>query len=101
MTDVHSSDLSGRELEILRLIATGVSNKEIAQKLNISTNTVKVHLRNIFGKIGVASRTEAAMQAVRWGLVPAVSGSIFDDHSLDQVGSLSQDKELNSGGKPG
>lgn len=96
MAGTQSSELSERELEILRLIATGVSNKEIAQELDISTNTVKVHLRNIFGKIGVASRTEAAMQAVRWGLVPAVSGSIFGDHSLGRVGSLNQAKDLNT-----
>lgn len=67
MTD--ESQISEREREILRLVATGATNQQIAQQLNISINTVKVHLRNIFGKIGVVSRTEATLYAVRFGLV--------------------------------
>lgn len=66
-----NNELSERELEILKLVATGASNKEIAQQLYISANTVKVHLRNIFAKTGAATRTEAAMYAVQIGLVQA------------------------------
>jgi DNA-binding CsgD family transcriptional regulator len=65
----EQTELSDREREILRLVATGASNKQIAQQLKISPNTVKVHLRNIFSKIGAASRTEATLYAIRRGLV--------------------------------
>src|SRR5436305_6908001 len=64
-----SSQISEREREILRLVATGATNQQIALRLNISVNTVKVHLRNIYSKIGAASRAEATMYAVRTGLV--------------------------------
>jgi DNA-binding CsgD family transcriptional regulator/N-acetylneuraminic acid mutarotase len=66
---MSDSQISEREREILRLVATGATNQQIAQQLNISANTVKVHLRNIVGKIGAASRTEATLYAVRTGLV--------------------------------
>jgi DNA-binding CsgD family transcriptional regulator len=73
-----AGELSEREREILRRVATGVTNKEIGQQLHITENTVKVHLRNIYAKIGAASRTEAALWAVRNGLV-AVPGAQGDD----------------------
>jgi len=66
-----TSELTEREREILRLIASGASNKDIALQLFISPNTVKVHLRNIFAKIGAASRTEAAVYAIREGIAQA------------------------------
>ena len=61
--------LTERELEILRLAGRGMSNKEIARRLAVSLPTVKAHLVNIFNKMGVGSRTEAVLQAVRMGWV--------------------------------
>jgi LuxR family maltose regulon positive regulatory protein len=55
--------LSERELEVLRLIAQGHSNQQIADALIVSVGTVKKHLNNIFGKLGVESRTQAVARA--------------------------------------
>ena len=59
--------LSSRELEVLELAAKGMSNKDIAEELLLSVRTVKAHLSSIFGKMGVASRTEAIIKGVREG----------------------------------
>jgi len=61
--------LSERELEILALIARGASNKEIASQLYIAEGTVKNHITNILGKLGVRDRTQAALKAKELGLI--------------------------------
>jgi NarL family two-component system response regulator LiaR len=63
--------LTDRETEVLRLLARGKANKEIARALSIGEQTVKTHVGNILAKLGVQSRTQAALHAVRIGLVPA------------------------------
>lgn len=62
--------LSERETEILGLLAQGLTNKDIAQTLVLSVRTVEAHLRSLFAKLGVRSRTEAALWAVRHGYPP-------------------------------
>ena len=62
--------LTARELEVLRLVARCLSNKEIAADLRITTHTVKYHLAAVLEKLGVRSRTEAVSLGVRTGLVP-------------------------------
>jgi DNA-binding NarL/FixJ family response regulator len=61
--------LSPREVEVLRLVVDGLSNQEIADKLIISLATAKTHVRNILNKLAVDDRTQAAVQAMRRGLV--------------------------------
>ena len=61
--------LSQRELEVLSLIDQGLANKEIAQKLSLAPATVKAHIRNIYGKIGAKSRTEALARARQLALI--------------------------------
>jgi DNA-binding NarL/FixJ family response regulator len=56
----HVADLSEREAEVLALLAQGMTNTQIAQRLTVSDNTVKFHLQNIYQKLGVGNRTEAA-----------------------------------------
>lgn len=65
----NDEGLTKRELEVLKLIAEGLYNKEIADKLTISEKTVKNHASSIFRKIGVSDRTQAAVYAIRNGYV--------------------------------
>ncbi len=80
MREVRAPDsaetLTERETEVLKLLARGLSNKEIARELVIGEGTVKTHVSSILGKLGIDSRTQAALHAVRIGLV-----------SPDQVGA--------------
>lgn len=65
----NASPLTARELEILGLVARGLRNQEIADQLSLAIGTVKVHVNNILDKLGARDRTEAAMLAVKQGLV--------------------------------
>lgn len=63
-------NLSKRELEVLRLMAEGLSNQEIADRLFVSLNTIKTHSAQIFGKMEVQRRTQAVDVAKRFGIIP-------------------------------
>lgn len=80
----YGEELSERELDVLRCVARGASNKEAAAELFISENTVKVHLRRVFTKLGVSSRTEATRVAIQQGLVsvPGVEVEASQDDDL-------------------
>jgi DNA-binding NarL/FixJ family response regulator len=67
----HSTlyDLSDREVDIMRLIADGLSNKEISGRLNLSEKTVKNHISRIFSKLNICARSQAAVYAIKNGLV--------------------------------
>ena len=61
--------LTPREGEVLRLLADGLGNKDIAVKLGISEHTIKFHIHSLLGKLGAASRTEAVTRGLRSGLI--------------------------------
>jgi len=69
--------LTSRELEVLRLLAKGLSNKQIAKAMTVTARTINFHLDNIYSKLGVSSRTEAVIVAIRQGLL--------EDKSLNQI----------------
>ena len=63
------AQLSPREIEVLYLLARGLSNKEIAAQLGVVEGTVKIHITNIFSKLGVSDRTQALIEAIKRGIV--------------------------------
>lgn len=69
--EAPSADLTERETEVLRLLAAGKANKEIALALSIGEKTVKTHVSSILSKLDVQSRTQAALYAVQSGIVPS------------------------------
>ncbi|CDM65941.1 response regulator [Pyrinomonas methylaliphatogenes] len=66
---MNRDQLTAREMEVLRLIVDGKSNKEIAAALHVSEGTVKIHVNNILSKLGVSDRTQAAIFALQHGLI--------------------------------
>lgn len=69
LSHMNDDRLSERELDVLRLISRGEPNKGVARRLSISDQTVKVHVKSIFSKLGVCDRTHAVTVAVRRGLI--------------------------------
>jgi LuxR family maltose regulon positive regulatory protein len=63
--------LSEREIEVLGLIAEGLTNQEVASRLFLSLHTIKAHTRNIYGKLGVHNRTEAVARGRALGVLPS------------------------------
>ncbi len=72
----HSEALTERELEVLRWIARGLSNQEIAVKLHVSERTITTHISNILDKLHLANRTQATLYALRKGIA-----SLYDDQN--------------------
>lgn len=67
---IQQLGLTPRELEILELMAAGLSNREIGEKIFVSENTVKTHSRHVFDKLGARRRTEAVKRGQEFGLIP-------------------------------
>ncbi len=82
-------DISARELDIIRCLANGFSNKSIARELNITEATVKVHLKAVLRKLGLENRTQIAIWAVSQGIVPCPEIIVHKlDHRKGKAASL-------------
>lgn len=78
----YVESLSNREQEVLQWLTSGASNREIGQRLYITESTVKRHVYNIFGKLNVRNRTQAALQARRLGITPQLNLAQFWEGGL-------------------
>ena len=63
------AQLTPREMEVLKLVAKGFSNKEIATALNVVEGTIKIHVTNLLAKLGVSDRTQALVVAIKRGII--------------------------------
>ena len=70
VADELSEEITSRETEVLRMLAEGAVNKEIAARLGISEHTVKFHISSILDKLGASTRAEAVTLGIRRGLIP-------------------------------
>ncbi len=78
----YVESLSNREQEVLQWLTSGASNREIGRHLYITESTVKRHVYNIFGKLNVRNRTQAALQARRLGITPRLNLTQFWEGGL-------------------
>jgi len=83
-SEPESKQLTTREAEIVRSVALGLRNAEIAERLSIAESTVKTHLNNVFQKLALRDRVEVALYALRHGLVPVQD---HGRHGNNQSGS--------------
>jgi DNA-binding CsgD family transcriptional regulator len=67
--ETYPDQLTSREVDVLKLVAAGLTNRETADRLGLSSRTIDAHLRSVFAKIGVGSRSAATRYAVEHGLV--------------------------------
>ena len=65
----RADGLTSREVEVLRLVTSGLTNRQLGEKLNVSTRTVDAHLRSVYAKLGVKSRSAATRHAIEQGLI--------------------------------
>ncbi len=93
------ADLTPREREVLGMVATGMTNREIGQALFISESTAGVHVSNLMAKLGVGSRTEAAAVAYRAGLVESVSGAVTVGGELEAHNAMEEPKPTGPWGR--